>query len=239
VAALVLVVLVGAWLNRKGEPSAPAASTGAASPSTLRGDFSSTPSPPSRPKIAAIGSVRRVGDTRQSRTVGRVPFSFSVPSGGWYRFGELSISKSTVGPQSAEAIIFWTNVGRSGYAVACGQWWGDPTGSVEKWAAEASSKRGTELVKGPVDATVGGYPAQHVVFTVRRENVACGPGFFHRWKAKNRGPFWSGIEGGDTVRIWLVDVGGRILFIEGDTHAGASRHVEQEIGRIVASVVIE
>jgi len=168
-----------------------------------------------------------------------IPLSFSVPSGGWYRFGDLYISKSTVGPQVADAIIFWTEVGRSRYAVACGQWWGAPDGSVADWAAEAARKRGTKLVKGPVDVMIGGYPAQHVVFTVRNDNVACNPGFFHTWKAKNKGPFWDGTRVGDTIRIWLVEVGGKVLFIEGDTHMGAGAHLRQEVQRIVESVVID
>lgn len=167
-----------------------------------------------------------------------IPLSFSVPASGWYRWGDLYITKSTVGPQAADAIILWTDVWRSNHARACGQWWGSPDGSVEDWATQASRKRGTEFVKGPLDVTIGGYPAQHVVFTVR-EDVACNPGFFHTWKAAHVGPFWSSTEVGDTIRIWLVDLGGRVLFIEGDTHESAGAHLKQEVNRIVASVVFD
>jgi hypothetical protein len=179
-----------------------------------------------------------VGLGKQSLTGNGIPFTVSVPSSGWYRFGDLYISKSTIGPQSAEAIILWTDVWRSNGARACGQWWGSPVASVAEIAANASKARGTELVTGPVDVMIGGYPAQHVVFTVRKD-VACNPGFFHRWKAVETGPFWDSTEVGDTVRIWLVKVGGRVLYIESDTHEDAPLNLEQEVEQIVASMVFE
>jgi hypothetical protein len=237
-AALVLIVVVGSWLNRDGERSAPAVSTGASPRSTQTGDSFSTLSPPPSPRTATIDSARLVGIGRQSLTVKGISFSFSVPSGGWARFGDLYISKSTVSVQEADAIIFWTDVGRSKYAVACGQWWGSPVGSVADWAAQASRKRGTELVKGPLDVTIGGYAAQHVVFIIRKD-VACNPGFFHTWKAVHEGPFWSGTRVGDTIRIWLVKVGEKVLFIEGDTHQYAGADLRQEVERIVASMTFD
>jgi hypothetical protein len=238
VAALVLIVVVGAWLDRGGERLAPAASTGAAPSSTPTGDGSSTPPPPPPPKTATIGSPTNAGIGRQSLTVKGIPLSFRVPSGGWYRWGDLYITKSSVGPQGADAIILWTDVWRSNYARACGQWWGSPVGSLADWAAQASTKPETRLVTGPVDVTIGGYPAQHVVFTIRKD-VGCNPGFFHRWKAPHVGPFWSSTEVGDTIRIWLVKVGGTVLYIEGDTHEHAGAHLKEEVDRIVASVVFD
>ena len=44
------------------------------------------------------------------------------------------------------------------------------------------------------------------------------------------------MEIGDTVRIWLVDMDGEILYIEGDTHEDAGLHLEQDVEQIVASM---
>ncbi len=62
-----------------------------------------------------------------------VPFSLRVPTRGWWRYGDLYISKSLDGKgvdgrSDAEAIIFWTDVSEGDYAEACGQWWGSPDG---------------------------------------------------------------------------------------------------------------
>jgi len=140
-------------------------------------------------------------------------------------------------PESAGAIIFWTDVSGDTNCRACGQWWGSPEGSVAEWASEASSKPGTELVEGPLEVTIDGYAAQYLVFTVL-DDVACGRGFFHTWTPVDGGAFWSGVEVGDTVRIWLVEVGDTFLFIEGDTHENAGADLGQEVEGIVSSMAL-
>ena len=234
--ALLLMVAVGIRLNKEGE--GPASTSVAPSLSPTRNSSSTSPSL-SRPRTASISSPKSVGIGRESLTVEGIPFSFSVPSEGWWRNGDLFISKSTLGPHGAEAIILWTGIaGSKPFARACGQWWGAPDGSLADWAAEASRNSGTELVSGPADVTVGGYAAKHVVLTIRND-VACDPGFFHRWKAVDVGPFWLSTEVGDTIRIWLVRVGGTILYIEGDTHDYAGAHLKREVDKIVSSMAFD
>ena len=170
-----------------------------------------------------------------SHTVDNVTFSFQVPAGGWEGGSGPYISKSTVGPQDGEASIFWTTPFGGGGIEACGQWWGSPMASPADIAANASRARGTELVSGPSNVTVDGRAAKHVVFTVQKE-VACNPGFFHTWSGTTQGAFWTGIDVGDTVRVWLVEVDGKLLYIEGDTHENAGIEVKREIQQIVESI---
>ena len=238
VAVLVLIVVVGAWLNGQGASPEPAAATSVAPRSTPTGAGSSTQPPPLTPKTENIGEPTTARIGKQSLTMNGIPLSFSVPTSGWARWGDLYITKSTIGPQDADAIILWTDVWRGNHARACGQWWGSPGGSVTEWARQASRTRGAELVTGPAGVMIGGYPAQHVVLTVRKD-VACNPGFFHHWDAPIVGPFWSSVDVGDTVRIWLVDVGGKVLYIEGDTHNYAGAHLKKEVDKIVASTVFD
>src|SRR2546422_1545271 len=228
-AASVLIVALGTLLKAHEERSAPAASSDALVQETRANDVS----PP--PTVEGIGSIKPAHVGRNALTVDGVPLSFSVPTRGWERFGRISINKSTVGPQNAEAIIYWTIMSDNAYADPCGQWWGSPVGSVADWAANASRMRGTELVTGPSDVTVGGRPAKHVVFTVR-DDVGCDPGFFYTWPEVMGGAFWGRTDVGDTIRVWLVKVGRKVLFIEGDTHKYARSDLEQEIQQIVRSI---
>jgi hypothetical protein len=175
----------------------------------------------------------RIG--RHSLTVEGVPLSFSVSTRGWARYGNLYIGKSTVGPSGADAIIYWTSVSDGAHAEPCGQWWSSPVESMADFAAEASRKRGTEPLTGPSDVTLDGRAGQHVVFTVQQE-VSCYPGFFYTWQQVEGGPFWNGIEVGDTIRIWLIKPGGKVLYIEGATHKNAGSNLEQEIQQIVKSI---
>jgi hypothetical protein len=173
---------------------------------------------------------------RYSLTVEGVPFSFSVPTPGWERFGSISLNKSTVGPQGAEAMIYWTGFPEGIYADPCGHLRSASVGpSAAELAAAVSMAPGTTLVTGPSDVTVGGRAAKHVVITVR-EDVGCDPGFFYTWQDAEEGALWPMTDVGDTIRVWIVDVDGTRLFIAGETKTAAGSELEQEIQQIVESI---
>jgi hypothetical protein len=152
--------------------------------------------PPAPAQPTPAGAVERPPIRTFSRIVEGVPFSFSVrtrdwttgpieslPNGG-LRSGRLLISKSIVGPQGAEAVVFWTSFPNGDRADPCGNLLSPPVGpSAADLAAAVATAPGTELVTGPSGVTVGGYPAKHVMLTVR-EGVGCDPGFFYRWDAE-------------------------------------------------------
>jgi hypothetical protein len=233
VIGLVLAAAVGIGLTHPDGAGSPLFTGAPTRAPTEQASSKPETSPP--PRTAEIAHIAPLDFGRHEVTAEDVPFSFRTRRQGWFRFGGLFISKSSVGPQGAEAIVLWTDVDRGVYAQACGQWWGSPGGSAADFALQASKARGIELVEGPTQVVVGGMPAQHVVFTVQRD-VGCNPGFFHRWRAVDAGPFWTSIEVGDTIRIWLVEIDGTLLYIEGDTHTGAGPRLVRELQRIVDSI---
>ena len=81
--------------------------------------------------------------------------------------------------------------------------------SAANLAAAVSTAPGTKRVKGPSNVTLGGHPAKYVVLKVR-ENVGCNPGFFYTWQQVHGGEFWSTSASGDTIRVWIVKVYGRL-----------------------------
>jgi hypothetical protein len=181
--------------------------------------------------------------------VAGVEFSFRVPAPDWtpgpinrdpdgmgFRTGSLYVSKSTVGPQGAEAVVFWTSLPTGDDADPCGHLRGlAVTPSAADLAAALAKAPGTELVTGPSNVTVGGRPAKLVVLTVRKD-VGCDPGFFYTWHDDMLGPFWPGTSVGDTMRVWIVDVAGARLFIEAETTKWAGPDLEREIQQIVESI---
>jgi hypothetical protein len=235
VAALALTIPLGIRLSANEEGAAPASSDAPAH-ETPANDDSPTPVVSPSPTTARVRFAEFLRIGRHSLTVEGVPLSFSVPTRGWARYGKLYISKSSVGPSGADAIIYWTSVSDGALAEPCGQWWGSPVGSMADFAAEASRKPGTELISGPSDVTVGGRAAQHVAFTVR-EDVGCHPGFFYTWQQVLGGPFWFGAHVGDTIRVWLVKPRGTLLYIEGATHPDSG--LAQEVQQIVDSIRFE
>jgi hypothetical protein len=228
---------------------------------------------------SAFSTVRELVDDflpqdRVSRTVDGVPFSFDVPRrptdhwesgpalGPGSKGGSLLLSRSTVGGQRAEAVIFWTgfpNEGvcpglvrrlECGQAVLCERLLSPNIGrSTGDLAAAMAKAPGTELVAGPSNATVGGRPAKHVVLTVR-EDVGCDPGYFFTWNAEMSGAFWLMTYVGDKINVWIVDIDGKRLVIEAETRQPDSQgvplgfqptpadvlEVEAEIAQIVKSI---
>jgi hypothetical protein len=85
--------------------------------------------------------------------VGDVQFRFGVvPATGWQRPTlAFSLNKSVMGPQDAEAIIFWTSFPDGGYVSPCANVLGpEAGGSAADLAAAVATARGTALVKGPL-----------------------------------------------------------------------------------------
>ena len=196
-----------------------------------------TGSPGLRPPAATRPLLKEAG----------VRFSFRVPRS-WGRFSSLptkkspriSLNKSTEGPQDAEAIIYWTSFPEGDHADPCARELAPSIGrSADSLAAAVSTAPGTKLVKGPLNVTVGGYPAKHVVLTVRK-NVGCHPGFFYTWRAVAGGAFWR-THVGDTIRVWIVPVAGTRfnkrtrLFIAAATKEDANAMLKREVEQIVGS----
>jgi hypothetical protein len=178
---------------------------------------------------------------RYAMTVGGVPLSFEVSTSptddGWSSNGAFYIGKSTTGPQGAEAAILWTSFPDGGYPVRCLDELGPEVGTTaaDLAAAVASAPADPIALTGPSDVTVGGRPAKHVVFTVGDDH-GCQPGFFYTWPAIYGGPLWGDTRRGDTISVWIVDVDGVLLFIEGVTTTWARPKLEQEIQQIVESI---
>jgi hypothetical protein len=171
-----------------------------------------------------------------SQTVDGVSFSFVIPAQGWELFDGVFMSKSTQGPQGAEAIIYWARFPEGALASACASvdiW--PPPYSAAGLAAAVASVPGIELISGPSDVTVGGLPAKHVALVVR-EDTGCDPGFFFNWRAQMGGAIWDRTYLGDTINVWIVDVDGTRLFIAGATHPDALSYVAEEIEQIIESI---
>lgn len=177
-----------------------------------------------------------------------VRFSFRTPQHGlgWERFssistdksagGPISVNKSIVGAQGAEAIVYWTSFPHGDYADTCTRLLSPSVGpSAADLAAAVSTAPGTKLVTGPSDVTLGTRPAKRVVLRVR-ENLGCDPGFFYTWREVQGGALWTRTGVGDTIRVWIVEVDGTRLFIAAQTTEAATDGLEKEIQRIIRSI---
>ncbi len=86
--------------------------------------------------------------------------------------------------------------------------------------------------------TIGGLPTQHVALVVR-EDVGCDPGFFFTYPNLHGGALWPETVPGDTVRVWIIDMGGSLFFIEAKTNPDAHPRLIDQVEQIVESIRLE
>jgi hypothetical protein len=188
--------------------------------------------------VDEVGSIRAAPVGRVSAVVDGLPLSFQVPSSGWELFGTVSLNKSVIGPQGAEAIVYWTSLPDGPVAEACFPFPGSDSGP-DAVAVAVARAPGTELTSGPSNVTVGGYPAKHVGVIVN-EDAGCDPGYFFTWPDIRWGALWPETRIGYGIDVWIVGVDGRRLFIAAelndDLSDGAHRQLETEIHRIIDSI---
>jgi hypothetical protein len=201
-------------------------------------------------------------ERRLSRTVDGIRFSLNVPQTKsinlkWengpierisdgvaprfqpeFRVHDWLIAKSTEGGQAAEALIFWAGLEGGGVVAPCvGVLPSTANRSLDGLADAVASAPGTKLAGGPWRVTVGGRAARRIVLRVQK-NLGCQPGFLFTWPHDPPsfwwGAFWPNTDVGDSIRVWIVDVGGKRLFFEALTKP--AHGIEQEIGGIIRSI---
>lgn len=196
-------------------------------------------SPSPTPEVDPYSADYNFG--RHSRTVDGVSLSFAIEDRGWEPFGNISINKSFVLSQGAEAIIYWTAFPDGASADPCAPLLSQPVGaSAAELAAAVAAAPGTDLLTGPTEVTVGGHQATHVVLSVR-EDLGCKPGFFFTWLEPDVGAMWNWpeTEVGNTIWVWIVDADGARFFIVGETHTNVGPAAGQQIEKIVDSIQFE
>jgi len=214
---------------------------------------SPTPSPTPQPSLsptAAAAVFPPAGElavgTRHRLTGGGVPYSISVPTSGWISNGEWGIAKGGGVRPDGGGFILWPDGAPIGvYADPCARVPSPPIGaSASKLADAVAALPRTDLVSGPSDVTVGGYPAKLVVLSFGEQADCNADGQlsedeFYLWYAATAGNARYASELGSTMRVWIIDVNGAIVWIDGETFKGAGPEPGQEIQQIVDSIQFE
>jgi hypothetical protein len=233
-AAVVVVAIVGINLlpsegsSRVGGGSSP---TSSPSPSA---------SPAASPEPAAVfPPAGKLAVGRYAMTKGGVPFTIGVSTTDWESNGDFGINKGAgVGPTDA-SFIFWLQTPVGVFSDPCNGTKGPPVGlSAAKLASAVTAVPGTDVVAGPRDVTVGGHPAKRVVIRIR-EDIGCSPNDFYLWYAPRADLARYATQIGSTISVWIVDVDGKLVWIDGETYKGAGLQPQRDIERIIDSIQFE
>jgi hypothetical protein len=231
-AVLVLAVVGINLLPRSGGNVGGPAATPAPSPT-----LSPSPEPSTSP--AAFPPAGELAVGRHSMTRNGIRLSVTLPTSGWQSNQGFFLEKSVGTTPEGASLLFWDANPVGVYADPCTRKMAPPAGpSAADLASAVSTISGTDLVSGPSDVTVGGHPAKHVVITVR-EDVGCVAESFYLWYAPPEGEARYITQLGATMRVWIIDVDGTIVWIDGETYKGAGPEPGQEIQQIVDSIQFE
>lgn len=234
-AAVLVVAFIGIQVFGGGNVGGPPAVS--PSPSSAP---SASPSPRPSPSAAPEAVLPPEGDLaigRHDLTLNGVSFSLAVPTSGWTSNGLFGIDHG-IYPESYDGgFILWNNAADGVYADPCAREQGPRVGPSAADVAEAvANVPGTDAT-GPTDITVGGYPAKLVVVKIPEEAACTAHDFYLWWDEELTGRFAT--ELGSTIRVWIVDVSGTLIQIDGETTKDAGPEVGQEIQQIVDSIQFE
>jgi hypothetical protein len=237
-AAVVVVALIGIQLF--GGPN-----VGGLGPSPSQSESPTlAPTPSPVPTVAAFPPTGELAIGRHSMTLAGVRLSIEIPTAGWVSNGEFGIDKGNFqsGTPDAAGFILWpTSAADNVYADPCSSTkLSPPAGpSAAELAAAVASVPGIDLVSGPSEVSVGGYPAQHLVITVP-EDIGCAPNDFYLWYDDSSGSLGRYATAlGSTIYVWIIDVDGALVWIDGETYVASSPEAEQEVQQIVDSIQFE
>jgi hypothetical protein len=237
-AAAVLVVAFVGWnllpgdTGRGGTPSVSPSPSVTASPSIV-----ASPSPSGSPSDYAFFPDGSIEAGRHSMVLSGKSLSVDMPSGWTSHLGFRIYTQS-----GGAAFIFWTPAPSNVYADPCAHEPLDPPAgdTPAELAAAVSSIPGTNLVGGPSDITIGGHPAKLVSIRVR-EDVECAPREFSLWYQEAEGPAGGRFPDalGDTINVWIIDVDGAIVWIDGSWSVNTTPALQAEMRQIVESIQFE
>jgi hypothetical protein len=207
-----------------------------------RGPRNATPPPTgidSFPRAVGPDADLRVG--RHSAVVDGIPFTFDVPTSGWEPQLGFYVSKSTYGSQGAEATLRWTRYPNGTHTQACPGFLNEDAlagGGAHAVAAAVAAAPGLNVVSGPTAMTIDGRPAWSVAVLVAND-LGCDPGYFYTYDAPIGGALWTETRPNDTIDVWVVELDGRILFVEGEQRAPSGQGAHDQIQQIVTSMHFE
>jgi hypothetical protein len=257
-AAAVVVVAVVAVLvlpNRAPSVTSPGLSS-SPSPSASPSPFVSaspspplapTPSPTEPPKGASIGpSAAPFFPPDGTLPAGRIyptraglSFSIDLATNDWVSAQGFEIRRGPLATANGIDILLWDTSPTNTYADPCAHTPREPPAgqSLDEITAAAAAAPGTRLIEGPTDLTVGGRPAKRITLSIP-SSLPCPAGSdgFRLWyagdPASGRYPFVSG----STIRVWIIDVGGTLVWIDTETYLGAPASVQDDLYALVSSI---
>jgi hypothetical protein len=232
-AAVVVVAVVGYQLL----PRNSSTGTGGPTPSPVM-----TPTPTATPtprptKAAVVPGAGTLSIGRHDLNLEGVHMTFAIANPGWISNGIFGFDKGTYGTPDGRGFIVWKDDADGVFSDPCTQTKAPVAGpSAADMANAIAGMPSVELVSGPEAVTIGGKSAQHVVVRFPDE-LPCPASEYYIW-------YDTTISGnaryvsnpGNTIRVWIIEVDGKRVQLDGESNPGAPPEVDTELNAIVNSI---
>jgi hypothetical protein len=109
-------------------------------------------------------------------------------------------------------------------------------GTVAAWLAAIGEIPNIEASE-PVRTTIAGYEADLIEITIPA-SLPCTPDRFYLWQDSPENYWWVGAPG-ETIRVWILEVGGQPVAIAGRTFPDTTTALDAELLDVLASIVFE
>jgi hypothetical protein len=199
---------------------------------------------PATPPASAFPASGRVEVGRHRMVRAGVPLSIEFATDGWQSSKGYNVIKGTSTEPDSIDVIFWDLTPDNVYADPCAHTPLDPPATRTRagLAAAIESIPGIDVLSGPTEVTVGGHPATRITTSVPA-TAPCGAamGDFRLWYDEGMGTGggrWPSVLG-STMRTWIIDVDGTLVWIDAETFEGAAPEIEQEVQALIESIEFE
>jgi hypothetical protein len=199
------------------------------------------------PTLASNGSFPPPGAVavgRHAMILEGIHLTVDVAKPGWTASPYGNLQKGDYGTPASIGTVFWSNAPDNVYADPCAHSHLDPAPAhtAAAMAAVVSTLAGTDLVTAPTSVSIGGASGQHVAVKIR-DDITCLPSEFWRWYNDSLGAgsddFRDGARLGATISVWIFEVEGRLVWIDGETFEGATSATTAELQAIIDSIRFE
>jgi hypothetical protein len=159
--------------------------------------------------------------------------TFAIANPGWVSNGDFGLDKAG----DHAGFIVWEDDADGVFSDPCTQTQAPKAGSTAADMANAiAGMTSIELVSGPEAFTIGGNPAQMVM--VRMPNPLPCPSdqFFLWYDTTISGHARYASAAGNTIRVWIIEVDGKRIQLDGEYEAGSPAAIDGELWAIVNSI---
>jgi hypothetical protein len=229
VAAVVVVAVVGYQLLPRSSVVGP----GGPTPSPIITP-SPTPAPTASPTQApVVPSAGPLAVGRHDLNLGGVHMTFAIANPGWVSNGDFGFDNE----EEHSGFIVWEDDADGVFSDPCTSTKAPPVGpSAADMANAIAGMSSIELVAGPEAFTIGGKPAQMVMVRMP-DPLPCKYDQFYLWydtTFSSHARYAS--KAGNTVRVWIIEVDGKRIQLDGEWEAEAPPAAAGELWDIVNSI---